>query len=100
MAATTRLPANYVIGTALTEATWHRTTALGTQTQARQHITADPTAYPTLNASGHLDADRWNDDALFEHGLDTILASKPRDTRSTAVGDAVEVRGCRRGDSF
>ncbi|MEH1014817.1 TetR/AcrR family transcriptional regulator [Micromonospora sp. CPCC 206060] len=75
---TTRLLANYVIGTALTEATWHRTTAPQPQAQARRRITANPTAYPTLNASGHLDAERWCDDDLFEHGLNAILATSPR----------------------
>ncbi|MFK3985619.1 TetR/AcrR family transcriptional regulator [Micromonospora sp. NPDC050397] len=81
LTATTRLLANYVIGTALTEATWHRTAAAPTQAQARQRVTADPAAYPTLNASGHLDADRWTDDVLFEHGLDTILGGRTHNER-------------------
>lgn len=73
----TRVLANYVIGAALTEATWHQTTAPQTQKEARRHITANPAAYPTLNASGHLDTDRWSDDDLFERGLDAILAAPP-----------------------
>ncbi|MCA2218946.1 TetR/AcrR family transcriptional regulator [Jidongwangia harbinensis] len=73
LAVTTRLLANYVIGAALTEATWRRTADPAAQREARRHITADPTAYPTLNASGHLDAGRWDDDDLFERGLDAVL---------------------------
>lgn len=75
LAVTTRLLANHVIGSALTEATFRRTSDPGLRLDARRHITADPTAFPTLNASGHLDANRWNDDELFEHGLDAILAT-------------------------
>ncbi len=75
---TTRLLANFVIGSALTEATWHRTTtAAHTRGAARRRITESPAAYPTLNASGHLDDRRWSDDVLFERGLDTILAVCP-----------------------
>ncbi|KXK58408.1 TetR family transcriptional regulator [Micromonospora rosaria] len=81
LAVTTRLLANYVIGAALTEATWRRTTPPQAQTAARRHITADPTAYPTLTASGHLDADRWSDDDLFDHGLDAILTGAPAPER-------------------
>ncbi|MFC7546596.1 TetR/AcrR family transcriptional regulator C-terminal domain-containing protein [Plantactinospora sp. GCM10030261] len=76
LAVVTRLVANYVIGAALTEATWRQ--ASGPQAgAARRHITADPTAYPTLVASGHLDDARWNDDDLFARGIDTILATPP-----------------------
>lgn len=83
LAVTTHLLANHVIGAALTEATFRRTSHPGLQLDARHHITADPTAFPTLNASGHLDANRWNNDELFEHGLDAILA-----TTQTAAGPA------------
>ncbi|MEU6078427.1 TetR/AcrR family transcriptional regulator C-terminal domain-containing protein [Micromonospora sp. NPDC047074] len=75
LAVTTRMLANYVIGAALTEATWRQTA--DPPAQAREHVTANPAAYPTLNASGHLDAARWSDDDLFERGLDAILATTP-----------------------
>lgn len=80
LAVTTRVLANYVIGAALTEATWRRTASPRAQTEARRHITANPTAYPTLTASGHLDPARWADDDLFERGLDAILATAPTST--------------------
>ncbi|MEU4566524.1 TetR/AcrR family transcriptional regulator C-terminal domain-containing protein [Micromonospora sp. NPDC023956] len=73
----TRTLANYVIGAALTEATWHRNADPQARTQARRQITANPAAYPTLHSSGHLDSTRWSDDDLFERGLDLILASTP-----------------------
>ncbi len=68
LAVITRLLANYVIGAALTEATWRRT---GESPDPR--LAADPAAHPTLSASGHLDASRWDDDDLFDRGLDAIL---------------------------
>ncbi|MCW6005774.1 TetR/AcrR family transcriptional regulator C-terminal domain-containing protein [Micromonospora sp. CPCC 205371] len=77
LAVATRTLANYVIGASLTEATWRRTADPHSQAVARRHITANPTAYPTLNDSGHLDAARWDDDDLFERGLDAILAITP-----------------------
>ncbi|GLY23522.1 TetR/AcrR family transcriptional regulator C-terminal domain-containing protein [Micromonospora sp. NBRC 101691] len=73
----TRTLANYVIGAALTEATWHRSADPQEQTEARRHITADPDAYPTLNSSGHLDTARWSEDDIFERGLDLILVGTP-----------------------
>ncbi|MGK5518415.1 TetR/AcrR family transcriptional regulator C-terminal domain-containing protein [Micromonospora sp. URMC 107] len=78
LAVATRLLANYVIGAALTEATWRQTADPHARAEARRHITANPAAYPTLGASGHLDDARWDDDDLFEHGLDAILATAPR----------------------
>ncbi|MEU8298742.1 TetR/AcrR family transcriptional regulator C-terminal domain-containing protein [Micromonospora sp. NPDC048909] len=78
LAVTTRLLANYVIGAAVTEATWRRTADPQARAAARRHIAADPTAYPTLDASGHLDDARWSDDELFERGLEAILATAPR----------------------
>ncbi|SCL14425.1 TetR/AcrR family transcriptional regulator [Micromonospora inyonensis] len=74
----TRALANYVIGAALTEATWRRSADPQAQSQARRHITANPADYPTLNSSGHLDTDRWSDDDLFERGLDLILTTTPQ----------------------
>jgi AcrR family transcriptional regulator len=75
---TTRLLANYVIGSALTESTFRQSADPRIRADARRHITVNPTAYPVLNASGHLDAARWNDDELFDHGLDAILAAVPQ----------------------
>nr|MDT0658096.1 TetR/AcrR family transcriptional regulator C-terminal domain-containing protein [Micromonospora sp. DSM 115978] len=75
LATVTRTLANYVIGAALTEATWRRTGDTGTRAEARRHIAADRDAYPTLTASGHLDDERWSDDDLFARGIDAILAT-------------------------
>lgn len=62
LAVVTRLLANYVIGSALTEATWRRTASAG----------------PT-------DPD-WTDDELFERGLDTILGAGSGDSFSGRGG--------------
>ncbi|MCP2256199.1 transcriptional regulator, TetR family [Prauserella aidingensis] len=70
----TRLLANFVIGSALTEATWHQASDPAMRTEARDLIAADPERYPTLTASGHLDEERWSDADLFECGLDALLA--------------------------
>ncbi|GIJ42802.1 TetR/AcrR family transcriptional regulator C-terminal domain-containing protein [Micromonospora andamanensis] len=78
LAVVTRLLANYVIGAALTEATWRQAEDPEARTEARQHIAANPTAYPTLIASGHLDDGQWSDDDLFERGIDAILATPRR----------------------
>ncbi|MEU8815390.1 TetR/AcrR family transcriptional regulator C-terminal domain-containing protein [Actinoplanes sp. NPDC048796] len=66
LAVATRLLANFVVGAAATA-------AVADPAQARRHITADPGAYPTLTASGHLDPGEWNDDDLFESGLHVLL---------------------------
>jgi hypothetical protein len=63
-----------VIGTAITEATWRRAEDPEARTEARRHLLANPTAYPTLIASGHLDDGQWSDEDLFERGIDAILA--------------------------
>ncbi|WP_229071192.1 TetR/AcrR family transcriptional regulator C-terminal domain-containing protein [Actinoplanes sp. DH11] len=65
---TTRLIANYVIGAALTEATW-RAAGSRERAEARRHVTAE---HPTLSGSGHL-AEPWTDDEIFERGLDMIM---------------------------
>jgi AcrR family transcriptional regulator len=83
LAVVTRMLANYVIGAALTEATWRQSEDPETRAEARRHIAANHTAYPTLTASGHLDDERWSDDDLFERGLDAILTT-PRRSRSDA----------------
>jgi AcrR family transcriptional regulator len=75
LAVATRTLANFVIGAALTEATWQRTADPQARAAARDRIAARADAYPTLRASGHLDDGRWSDDLLFEHGLDGILAA-------------------------
>ncbi|GAA1855060.1 TetR/AcrR family transcriptional regulator [Asanoa iriomotensis] len=71
LAVVTRLVANFVIGAAVTEATWRQ---VSDAEAARRHIEADPSAYPTLVVSGHLDGALWNDDDLFERGIAAILA--------------------------
>ncbi|GIJ09729.1 TetR/AcrR family transcriptional regulator [Micromonospora andamanensis] len=73
LAVATRMLANYVIGASLTEATWRRTADPRARAAARDHIAVNATTYPTLDASGHLDDTRWDDDVLFERGLDGIL---------------------------
>ncbi|MEV2238357.1 TetR/AcrR family transcriptional regulator C-terminal domain-containing protein [Micromonospora sp. NPDC049891] len=73
LAVATRMLANYVIGASLTEATWHRTADPRARAAARDHIAANAATYPTLDASGHLDDARWDDDVLFEEGLTGIL---------------------------
>ncbi|WFE50083.1 TetR/AcrR family transcriptional regulator C-terminal domain-containing protein [Micromonospora sp. WMMD1155] len=73
LAVATRMLANYVIGAALTEATWHQTSDPDARSAARAHVAANADAYPTLHASGHLDGARWDDDLLFEEGLNGIL---------------------------
>ncbi|MBM0231923.1 TetR/AcrR family transcriptional regulator C-terminal domain-containing protein [Micromonospora sp. STR1_7] len=78
LAVATRMLANYVIGASLTEATWHRSADPHARAAARDHIAASANAYPTLNASGHLDDTRWNDDLLFEEGLNGILLAAAR----------------------
>ena len=78
LAVATRMLANYVIGASLTEATWQQTADPQARAAARQYIAASADAYPTLNASGHLDDTRWNDDLLFEEGLAGILLTAAR----------------------
>ncbi|WP_116509258.1 TetR/AcrR family transcriptional regulator [Micromonospora sp. B006] len=78
LAVATRMVANYVIGAALTEATWHRFADPDARAAARAHVAANAGAYPTLDASGHLDGDRWDDDVLFEQGLNGILLAAAR----------------------
>jgi hypothetical protein len=89
LAAATRLLANYVIGAALTEAALRRSGTPGHRADLRRHITVNPDLYPILNASGHLDADRWNDDELFSRGLDTILAAALLPERQRPLSPAV-----------
>ncbi|MEV0716178.1 TetR/AcrR family transcriptional regulator C-terminal domain-containing protein [Asanoa sp. NPDC050611] len=74
LAVVTRLLANFVIGSAVTEATWHGTSDPSVRGGARRHITANAAAYPTLIESGHLDEGRWSDEDLFDRGITAILA--------------------------
>ncbi|MGV9374013.1 TetR/AcrR family transcriptional regulator [Micromonospora tulbaghiae] len=74
----TRMLANYVIGASLTEATWRQTADPGARAAARDHIAASAGTYPTLSASGHLDDTRWDDDLLFEKGLDAVIHAAAR----------------------
>jgi AcrR family transcriptional regulator len=78
LAVATRTLANYVIGASLTEATWRQTADPGARAAARDHIAASAGAYPTLSASGHLDDTRWDDDLLFEKGLDAVIHAAAR----------------------
>ncbi|MCM4085113.1 TetR/AcrR family transcriptional regulator C-terminal domain-containing protein [Paractinoplanes hotanensis] len=74
LAVITRLIANYVIGAAITEATWRQTDDPGARAEARRQLLANADAYPALVGSGHLEDGRWNDDDLFQRGIDSILA--------------------------
>ncbi|MFG1846321.1 TetR/AcrR family transcriptional regulator [Micromonospora carbonacea] len=73
LAVATRMLANYVIGASLTEATWRQHADPGARAAARERVAASADTYPTLHASGHLDGTRWDDDLLFEEGLDGVL---------------------------
>jgi len=73
LAVVTRLLANYVIGAALTEATWKAADRPEARSDARRHLADNPDAYPTLIDSGHLDDARWGEDDLFRKGIDAIL---------------------------
>lgn len=75
LAVTVRLIANYVIGAALTEATWRQSAASEARAQARHQIAANAAAYPTLVASGYLGDAECTDDELFERGIEAILAT-------------------------
>lgn len=77
LAVSTRTIANYVIGAALTEATWRRASPGRARDEAREHIAARATAYPTLVASGHLDSSQWDEDDLFTRGIDELLGRVP-----------------------
>ncbi|MGH3585507.1 MAG: TetR/AcrR family transcriptional regulator C-terminal domain-containing protein [Pseudonocardia sp.] len=81
LAVLTRMVANFVIGAALTEATWRRSEDPDARAAARRHLAARQADYPTLIASGHLDDERWSDDVLFERGLEALLAAGGGATR-------------------
>lgn len=75
LASSTQLLANFVIGAAMTEATWQQANDPETRARARVHIAELDDLYPTLSSSGHLDEQRWPDDELFRLGLDRVLAA-------------------------
>lgn len=76
LAAATQLLANYVIGTAAAEATWHRAeNNPSDQALGRKRIEDNRASYPTLYEAGHLDEHRANSDKLFERGLDMLITS-------------------------
>ncbi|SCF46658.1 transcriptional regulator, TetR family [Micromonospora matsumotoense] len=79
LAVVTRLLANFVIGAALTDATWRQIDDPGARAGARRHITSNPARYPTLAASGHLDESQWVDEDLFVRGIDVILTTPASD---------------------
>ncbi|WP_307831816.1 TetR/AcrR family transcriptional regulator [Prauserella cavernicola] len=83
LAVATRVLANFVIGAALTEATWRRSGDPVTRADARRHVEAHRERYPTLAASGHLDDGRWSDEELFDRGLDVLLAGLPQTVVTT-----------------
>lgn len=71
---TAQLLANYVIGTAAVESTWHRTqTDSEQQGLARKRITDNEERYPTLHKAGHLDEQQASADELFERSLDLLI---------------------------
>lgn len=74
LTATAQLLANYVIGTAAVESSWHQAHAdPEQQALARKRITNDKENYPTLHKAGHLDEQQANSDELFELTLDMLL---------------------------
>ncbi|WP_344308515.1 TetR/AcrR family transcriptional regulator C-terminal domain-containing protein [Brevibacterium samyangense] len=74
LTATAQLLANYVIGTAAVESTWHRSQAdPKQQSLARRRITDDEERYPTLHKAGHLDEQQASADELFEHNLGKLI---------------------------
>lgn len=76
LAVVTRLLANFVIGSAVTETAWPGQGHDG----ARQRITSAPDRFPHLVESGHLDGSRWPDDLLFDRGLEALLDAAGRAT--------------------
>jgi AcrR family transcriptional regulator len=72
LAAGARLLADFVIGAAMSAATWLRLDDPAVLDKVRAHITGRGELYPTLNVSGFVDRE-WSDDDLFRLGLDRIL---------------------------
>jgi AcrR family transcriptional regulator len=72
LAAATHLLTGFVIGTAMTDATWRRLDDPALVDKARAHITGLREIYPTLSTSGFVDQ-AWSDDDLFGLGLERVL---------------------------
>lgn len=72
LASAARLLADFVIGTAMADATWRKLNDSAVLAKARDHITGLRGLYPTLSASSFLDR-AWSDDDLFDLTLERIL---------------------------
>jgi AcrR family transcriptional regulator len=72
LASATRLLADFVIGSAMSAASWARLRDPGIVGKARAHIVDRAELYPTLGTSGFVDR-AWSDDDLFSLGLDRVL---------------------------
>lgn len=72
LSAATHALANYVIGSALTQSTWHHARDPEAIEAARQHLQDQRESFPTLAAHGHLD--EADPDDRFHRGLGFLLA--------------------------
>jgi AcrR family transcriptional regulator len=72
LASATRVLANFVIGTAMADATWRKLDDPAVITKARAYVTGLSELYPTLSASDFIEP-AWTDDDLFHHGLERML---------------------------
>ncbi|KAA2265392.1 TetR/AcrR family transcriptional regulator [Solihabitans fulvus] len=72
LASATRLLSDFVIGTAMTDATWLRLDDPDVLDKARAHIVGLRERYPTLSTSGFVEG-AWSNDDLFQHSLSRIL---------------------------
>jgi hypothetical protein len=72
LASAARLLANFVIGTAMADATWRKLDDPAVVAKAQAHVTGLRELYPTLSASNFVDR-KWSDDDLFRHGLERAL---------------------------
>lgn len=62
---------HYVIGSAMTQASWRHHDENAVREAADQHLQANRAAYPTLADHGHASGDDW--EAVFTKGLDYLL---------------------------
>jgi AcrR family transcriptional regulator len=72
LASSTRILADFVIGTAMSDATWQRWDDPDILAKAQAHIVGMREQYPTLSTSGFTER-AWTDDNLFQFSLDRIL---------------------------
>ena len=72
LASSTRILADFVIGTAMSDATWQRLDDPGILAKAQAHILGMREQYPTLSTSGFTER-AWSDDDLFQFSLNRIL---------------------------